>query len=89
VLGLFPEWECSTDQRELSPGEILVLYTDGVSEAQDGAGNEFGDDRLISALRRNRELSSKPLLTTMLDEVKRFSPGEQHDDITLIVAKCR
>lgn len=89
VLGLFPEWECSTDQRELSPGEILMLYTDGVSEAQDGAGKEFGDDRLINALRRNRELSSKPLLTTMLDEVKRFSPGEQHDDITLIVAKCR
>jgi phosphoserine phosphatase RsbU/P len=89
VLGLFREWECSTAQRELSPGEILVLYTDGVSEAQDGAGEEFGDDRLISALRRNRELSSKPLLTAMLDEVRRFSPHEQHDDITLIVAKCR
>lgn len=89
VLGLFPEWECSTDQRELSPGEILVLYTDGVSEAQDSAGEEFGDDRLVGALRRNRELSSKPLLTTMLDEVRRFSPHEQHDDITLIVAKCR
>lgn len=89
VLGLFREWECSTDQRELFSGDVLVLYTDGVSEAQDGAGEEFGDDRLISSLRQNRELSSKPLLTAMLDDVRRFSPHEQHDDITLIVAKCR
>lgn len=89
VLGLFREWDCSTDERELSPGEILVLYTDGVSEALDGAGQEFGDERLISILRANHELSSKPLLTTLLNEVRRFSPHEQHDDITLIVAKCR
>ena len=89
VLGLFKEWDCSIDARQLSPGDTLVLYTDGVSEAQNDVREEFGDERLIALLRRHCKLSSEPMLTAMLDEVKRFSPQEQHDDITLIVAKCR
>jgi serine phosphatase RsbU (regulator of sigma subunit)/predicted enzyme related to lactoylglutathione lyase len=88
VLGLFKDWECSTAERQLAPGDILVLYTDGVSEAQDAAGEEFGDERLIDILQRKRELPSQAILTAMLDDVKAFSAHEQHDDITLIVAKC-
>jgi len=44
---------------------------------------------LIAALRRNRKLNSNALVGTIVEEVQRFSPGEQHDDITLIVAKCK
>ena len=89
VLGLFKEWDCSIGERELSSGDTFVLYTDGVTEARNDADEEYGDERVVSALRRHRELSAQPMLTAMLDEVKQFSPHEQQDDITLIVAKCR
>ena len=89
VLGLFKEWQCSIEERQIFPGDILALYTDGVTEAFNDEGEEFGEQRLIEALRRNRDLSSEELLAAILDDLQRFSSGgEQHDDITLIVAKC-
>jgi serine phosphatase RsbU (regulator of sigma subunit) len=89
VLGLFKDWDCSIDERRLLPGDTLALYTDGVTEAFNDAGEEFGDQRLIEALRRHREQPSTVLVASIADEVRRFSPQEQYDDITLIVAKCR
>ncbi|HMK28237.1 MAG TPA: SpoIIE family protein phosphatase [Terriglobales bacterium] len=88
VLGLFREWDCSIEERQLFPGDILALYTDGVTEAFNDAGEEFGEQRLIEALRRNREQSPRALLARIVEEVRQFSPREQSDDITLIVAKC-
>ena len=89
VLGLFPQWSCSIEQSRLCPGDILALYTDGITESFNDAGEEFGEQRLIEVLGRNREASSQGLLTAVVDEIRRFSPREQHDDITLIVAKGR
>ena len=89
VLGLFPQWSCSIEQCRLCPGDILALYTDGITESFNDAGEEFGEQRLIEVLERNREASSQALLTAVVDEIRRFSPREQHDDITLIVAKGR
>jgi len=89
VLGLFKAWDCSIDERELLPGDTLALYTDGVTEAFNDAGEEFGDQRLIETLRRHREHSSQAMVASIVDEVREFSPQEQYDDITLIVAKCR
>jgi serine phosphatase RsbU (regulator of sigma subunit) len=89
VLGLFREWECPIEERCLCPGDTLVLYTDGVTESFNEAGEEYGEQRLADALRQYRSLPPQALLSTIVDEVRRFSPHEQHDDITLIVAKCR
>jgi serine phosphatase RsbU (regulator of sigma subunit)/predicted enzyme related to lactoylglutathione lyase len=89
VLGLFQEWDCSIQERQLFPGDILALYTDGITESFNDAGDEFGEEQLIEALRRNREQSSKDFVGTIVDEVRRFSRSEQHDDITLILAMCR
>ena len=89
VLGLFKEWDCSIGETHLFSGDTLALYTDGVTESFNEAGEEFGEQRLIEVLRRQRELSSKALLASIVDDVQHFSPHEQHDDITLIVAKCR
>ncbi len=89
VLGLFEEWECVVADRRLSPGDTLALYTDGVTEAFDPAGEEFGEHRLAEALWRHRDIPAQALVASIADEVRRFSPHEQHDDITLIVAKCR
>lgn len=89
VLGLFNQWECSVGEQQLFPGDILALYTDGISEALNTEEEEFGEQRLIDSLRRNREKPTQALLTSILNEVQHFSANEQHDDITLIVARCK
>ena len=88
VLGVFKEWDCAVEECGLFPGDTLVLYTDGVTEAFSESGEEFGEPRLIEALRRHRDLPAQTLLQALVDEVRRFNPNEQHDDITMIVARC-
>jgi serine phosphatase RsbU (regulator of sigma subunit)/catechol 2,3-dioxygenase-like lactoylglutathione lyase family enzyme len=87
VLGIFKTWECSVGETSLRRGDLLALYTDGVTESMDHAYEEFGEERLVEALRRHRHQSPQTLLSSVVDEVRSFSPHEQHDDITLIIAK--
>ena len=89
LLGMFSEWDCSMREQELSPGDVLALYTDGITEASNEQGEEFGERGLVDALRQHRESSCQGMLTAIMDEVRRFSPQEQHDDITAIIAKFR
>ena len=89
VVGLFDRWECEVGESRLSAGDTLVFYTDGVTESFNDSEEQFGQERLIEALRRNRQLDAPDLLRTIVSEVRRFSPQKQHDDITLIAAKCR
>jgi serine phosphatase RsbU (regulator of sigma subunit)/uncharacterized glyoxalase superfamily protein PhnB len=89
LLGLFRDWNCSMREQELSPGDVLALYTDGITEASNGRDEEFGEGRLVESLRQHRELPCQALLTAIVDDVRGFSPEEQHDDITAIVAKFR
>jgi serine phosphatase RsbU (regulator of sigma subunit)/predicted enzyme related to lactoylglutathione lyase len=88
VLGLFEEWDSPIKECQLHPGDIVALYTDGVTESFNERLEEFGEDRLIDSLQRKATLPTKALLSSVIDDIKRFSPSEQHDDITLIVAKC-
>jgi serine phosphatase RsbU (regulator of sigma subunit)/catechol 2,3-dioxygenase-like lactoylglutathione lyase family enzyme len=87
VMGLFAGWECAMAESRLDEGDILVQYTDGVTESFNAEGEEFGDERLAAALVRNRHLPAQQLACAIADEVAAFSAGEQFDDITLIVAK--
>jgi len=89
VLGLFEQWDCSIAERRLFPGDTLVLYTDGITESFNPAGEEFGERRLIGALVRHQDLAPPAAITTIIEEVENFSSHQQHDDITLIVAKCK
>jgi serine phosphatase RsbU (regulator of sigma subunit) len=89
VLGLFSEWDCWMGESRLFSGDTLALYTDGVTESFNDAGEEFGEERLVEALRRRRGLSSQALIAAIVAELRRFSPYEQSDDITLIIAKGR
>nr|WP_218884610.1 SpoIIE family protein phosphatase [Edaphobacter lichenicola] len=88
VLGLFEEWHSPIVECQLAPGDIFTLYTDGVTESFNDSEEEFGEDRLIAALGRHSKLAPQALLSAIIDEIKTFSTHEQHDDITLIVAKC-
>src|SRR5439155_20802519 len=89
VLGLFKDWDCSISECHLLAGDILALYTDGITESFNPVGEEFGEQRLIEALRRHRQLPPQQLLAAIVDEVHQFSPEEQYDDITLIAARCK
>jgi serine phosphatase RsbU (regulator of sigma subunit) len=89
VLGLFTEWDCSTGECQLFSGDTLALYTDGITETFNDRGEEFGEQRLIEALYRYRDVSSQTSLQSILKDLEQFSPHGQHDDITLIIAKCR
>jgi len=89
VLGVFKEWDCEIGERQLHPGDMLALYTDGITESYNSLDEQFGEQRLIEALQRHREVPSSAALTSIVEEVQRFSPHEQRDDITLIIAKHR
>jgi len=89
VLGIFKDWDCEIGECCLRPGDTLALYTDGITESYNSADEQFGEQRLIEALQRHRNTSSQAALASIVDEVQRFSPHEQHDDITLIIAKHR
>ena len=89
VMGLFKDWDCSIAERQLCSGDTLVLYTDGITESFNIAGEEFGEQRLIEALQRRRALPPQAVIASIVDQVQQFSSLEQHDEITLIVAKCR
>jgi serine phosphatase RsbU (regulator of sigma subunit) len=89
VLGLFSEWKCEIGELSLEAGDVLALYTDGVTESFDAGGEEFGEERLCRALRRHGALPAEAMLDGILDEVRQYSPDEQRDDITLVVARCR
>jgi serine phosphatase RsbU (regulator of sigma subunit) len=89
VMGLFKDWDCAMAECSLHAGDTLALYTDGITESFNDAGEEFGEQRLIEALRQNREASPQSALDFIVAEVRRFSSREQHDDITLIIARGR
>jgi serine phosphatase RsbU (regulator of sigma subunit)/biotin operon repressor len=88
VLGLFRDWECEVSETCLYPGDSLVIYTDGVTEALNVHEQEFGEERLIQALQHGKHLSTRDLLAAIVSDVQKHNPQEQQDDITLIVARC-
>jgi serine phosphatase RsbU (regulator of sigma subunit) len=88
VMGLFEAWQCETAEVELAAGDTLVLYTDGITEAENADGEEFGASRLLDTLGSHAHLPAVPLLQAVVGAVQQFSGGsEQQDDITLVIAR--
>jgi phosphoserine phosphatase RsbU/P len=85
VLGPFPKWNYNHHEIELSEGDRLLLFTDGVTEVRDSEGEEFGEERLIDLLSGDVEPDAKALRDRIVQEVVSFSGGEFQDDATLLV----
>jgi sigma-B regulation protein RsbU (phosphoserine phosphatase) len=85
VLGVFAEQNFSTGTAQLAPGDRVILFTDGVTEACDPAGEEFGEERLLRLLQENRTLDARALQEKILAAVSAFSGGHRTDDATLLV----
>ena len=89
VLGLFEEWDCTVAELQMAVGDVLVIYTDGVSEASEGEdAEEYGEDRLVADVRTHQGDGSAQMLDAIVEQVQAFSKGYQADDMTLIVAHC-
>jgi phosphoserine phosphatase RsbU/P len=89
VVGLFDRWSCELGNLVIGPGDTLVLYTDGITDAIDDSGEFFGEERLVEWVRKNRRLAAPALLKTIIDAVTQFTGSVQEDDLTLVIAKGR
>ena len=88
VIGLIPDAEFRKDSIQLLPGDILLLYTDGVTETRNRQGEEFGEARFEDLVRRQVDRPASELRDAILEAVDRFrGDAPQHDDITLVVIK--
>lgn len=87
VLGAFPRWESAEGVVELSPGDTLFAYTDGVTEARSARGEEFGDERLEGVLADSRSDDPEAMLDKVMAAVQGFGSGTQDDDITAIALR--
>jgi sigma-B regulation protein RsbU (phosphoserine phosphatase) len=85
VLGAFQTATYDEHAIALGPGDRLVLFTDGVTDAADAGDREFGDDRLVDAIVRRRAASASQIANGLFDEVVRFSEGRLDDDATVVV----
>jgi serine phosphatase RsbU (regulator of sigma subunit) len=88
VIGVFEDWTCETGTARGVPGDVLAVYSDGLTEAMRGI-EQFGDARLAALL---RELATSPadcLVSGLLRRVQDFCDAGSSDDLTLLVAKVR
>ncbi len=88
VMGLFSDFDCRVVEKQLAAGDILIIYSDGITEAVDVNGEEFGEHRLLEIARANEQLPVSLLVKKLVESARAFSHGEQADDITVIAARC-
>jgi serine phosphatase RsbU (regulator of sigma subunit) len=87
-IGMFDSEACAINLAKLNAGDILVLYTDGVTEAENSLGEEFGMERLSTLIRGSHTLSADGLMNHILESVTDFSRDVGfNDDFTILVIK--
>jgi serine phosphatase RsbU (regulator of sigma subunit) len=87
-IGLSPDEICELATADLASGDALVLYTDGVTEAENGLGEEFGLERLSAVVRNGSSLSAADLMTNIYNAAADFCSDNYNDDVTILVIKC-
>ena len=89
-LGIFPEVRYEMDEVELIPGDLLLLYSDGLTEATNEKEEEYGEERLISLVKRERDLPLAKLRERIIDDLLTFT-GEKpfSDDLTLLLIRLK
>jgi sigma-B regulation protein RsbU (phosphoserine phosphatase) len=87
-LGIVEDCRYEASRVPLKGGDVVVLYTDGVVEAVNGAGEMYGFERFLAAIAERRSLPAEALLSQLVEDVERFVGGvEKHDDVTIVVVK--
>jgi sigma-B regulation protein RsbU (phosphoserine phosphatase) len=89
AVGLFEQWTGTSEQIALGPGDVLAVFSDGVTEAIDAGDEEFGEGRLVEALRTHRGRPLPEVVDAVIGQVRQFDGREQYDDMTLVLARGR
>jgi serine phosphatase RsbU (regulator of sigma subunit) len=88
VVGLFPDIPFVSGAAKLAPGDELIAFTDGITEAMNGADEEYGEERLLECTRTTDRASPKSLVAAIFASVDAFAHGTaQYDDMTVIVLR--
>lgn len=86
VVGLLREFPYQQATVTLEPGDLLLAFTDGISEAMNPSDEEWGEDCLIEAAKQCRGLSAADMIVRLVEQADRFAAGaKQHDDMTIVV----
>ncbi|MCX6636097.1 MAG: SpoIIE family protein phosphatase, partial [Acidobacteria bacterium] len=89
VLGAFRHWNAVECALTLNSGDLLAVYSDGVTEAGRGRGAEFGEERLIRLIRRFREQTVPRLVLSIVEEVQIWGGLVPEDDLTVAILRGR
>jgi sigma-B regulation protein RsbU (phosphoserine phosphatase) len=90
VVGLFPHCIFDEGRVVLEPGDVVVAFTDGISEAMNSLDEEFEESRLLAAVREQNARSAADVISEVLARVDQFTAGaRQHDDMTLVVLRVQ
>jgi sigma-B regulation protein RsbU (phosphoserine phosphatase) len=88
VLGIMPDIGYEHQSKEMKPGDLLAIYSDGVTEAEHPGGEEFGEDRLADLLVSIRESSAEDIVENVIEAVNNWTDGAPPaDDVTMVVAR--
>jgi sigma-B regulation protein RsbU (phosphoserine phosphatase) len=89
MIGAFRRWASTEQQVCLDPGDTLLIYSDGVTEAEAPSGEDFGEERLVHCLRDNQGQPARPLVQEIVERVNGFSHGSRYDDVTVVAITAR
>ena len=88
VVGAFPYAEYGESRIVLEPGDLLVFFTDGVTEPENAYGEMFGEERFLDLLVRNAHLGEEEIVRTVIESVREWTGSEElQDDMTLLLAR--
>ncbi|MCH8288093.1 MAG: SpoIIE family protein phosphatase [Candidatus Marinimicrobia bacterium] len=89
IIGILDDAEYETESVDLAAGDKIVMYTDGITEAENDSDEEFGESRLITYVQANLSKNPEELVNSIIDEVKKFAPDiSSQDDVTLLVLEA-
>jgi sigma-B regulation protein RsbU (phosphoserine phosphatase) len=88
-VGMFDTEDCEVSRADLATGDIVVLYTDGITEAENSREEEFGMERLSALIQRDSSLSAEKLAANIFQSAEEFCQGIGfNDDATVLIVKC-
>jgi sigma-B regulation protein RsbU (phosphoserine phosphatase) len=87
-LGIFPGTEFDMGEVDMRTQDLLVLYSDGLTEASTPGGEEFGDERLERLVSAHREKSLAEIQSRVLEDIRSWSGREPEDDLTLVMVRA-
>jgi serine phosphatase RsbU (regulator of sigma subunit) len=90
ALGWFPDNPVAEFEMQLSPGDVIVYYTDGLTDAENADGVPFGEERLAESVRRHASKDASAIRAGILEDVFAHCDGtDPFDDLTMLVVKYR